>query len=256
MRTHCLTALVLVGLGGVLGGCASSFRYDPDDTTPPPAQRTPTTAPSNEGVASHGLLRQAFIDYPVRVYDYLRGQTPSKEALALEDSKLPDRRRMGVYALVDEPFGKRPPYTTRYGQIARFDSDPTVRASAIRALNRSRDGSASGLFVAALADESPAVRLEAAKALANVPNASAEASLLKVFRSATEELDVRIAAADALRQHRSLEVARALVNVLSDREFSLAWQARQSLRTLTGADERYDQAAWLRLITSPDVALG
>lgn len=261
MRTQRLTALIPLALWGLVSfalntGCASSFRYDTDDAPPAAAQLSPTTAPTNESTSHHGIFRQVFIDFPVRAYDYFRGETPSTEALALENSKLPDRRRQGINALSDRPFGRNAPYTTRYGQIARFDSDATVRASAIRALNRSRDGSATGLFVAALADESRNVRLEAAKALANVPDPSATSALLNLFRNANEDLDVRIAAADALRQYRSLEVARALVNVLADREFGLAWQARQSLRTMTGADEFYNQSAWLTRITSPDQSLG
>ena len=66
-------------------------------------------------------------------------------------------------------------------------------------------------------------------------------------RAATsdEAKDVRIAAADALRLHKTLDVARALMSVLNDREFGAAWQARQSLILMTGRDFRYDESAWL-----------
>ena len=246
--------MVALGLAvaPLLGGCASSFRYDADDSAPPVAQLQPTTVPSGEVAdtsTTTGVLHKIFVDFPVRLYDYAAGRTPTADVAAVEDSKLPDRRRVGINKLVSRDFGKAPPYTTRYGQIAQFDSDPSVRATAIRALNRSRDGSATGKFIDALADESPSVRLEAAKALSNVPNEASIPALLKLFNNANEGIDVRIAAADALRQYRSLEIARALVNVLSDRDFGLAWQARQSLRTITGDDKRYDQSAWLRLLT-------
>ncbi|MGN6504012.1 MAG: HEAT repeat domain-containing protein, partial [Tepidisphaeraceae bacterium] len=140
--------------------------------------------------------------------------------------------------------------------IAEFDDNALVRATAIRALNRSRDAQASGVFVAALDDDSPLVRLEAAKALSNIPNPNSAPPLLKVFTNPNENLDVRIAAADALRNCKSLEVARALVNVLNDRDFALSWQSRQSLRAMTGGDMHYDQTAWLDYITGPQNPLG
>ena len=236
-------------------GCASSFRYDTDAAAPPAAQLTPTTTPSNDGVQFTGVgssLRAVFFEYPSRFIDLFRRDTPSASAAALEDSKSADRRRTAINALADRRFGKTQPYTTRYAQMAQFDNDASVRATAIRALNRSRDGTATGVFISGLSDESPAVRLEAAKALSNVPDPSASPALLKLFQNTAEPLDNRIAAADALRQYRSLENARALVNVLNDRDFALSWQARQSLRTITGEDKRYDQPAWLDVLTGPN----
>ena len=240
-------------------GCASSFRYDPDDAAPPPARLTPTTEPSREGAQFNSVgssFQSVFIEYPSRFVDLFRRDTPSASAVALEDPKLADRRRTAIVALADRRFGKAPPYTTRYAQMAQFDNDPSGRATAIRALNRSRDGTAVGVFIGGLADESPAVRLEAAKALSNIPDAAAAPALLKLFQNPAEPLDNRVAAADALRQYRSLENARALVNVLADRDFALSWQARQSLRTMTGEDKRYDQSAWLSVLTGPNGLAG
>jgi HEAT repeat protein len=57
--------------------------------------------------------------------------------------------------------------------------------------------------------------------------------------------DVRIAAADALRCYRTDEVAHALIDVLDDADFAVAWQARQSLRLMTAYDFHYDERAWL-----------
>ena len=56
-----------------------------------------------------------------------------------------------------------------YRTTAQFDADGLVRATAVRALNRVRDASSGAIFVAALGDGDPQVRLEAAKALANMP---------------------------------------------------------------------------------------
>src|SRR5690606_20332463 len=127
---------------------------------------------------------------------------------------------------------------------------PLVRATALRALNRSRDASASEVFVAALSDVDPGVRLEAAKALVNLPTEAASAKLLELARNPREDLDVRIAAIDALRHYKTVEVGRTLAAMLLERHFALAWQARRSLVDLTGTDLRYDEGAWLQYITS------
>ena len=53
-----------------------------------------------------------------------------------------------------------------------------------------------------------------------------------------EPRDVRIAAADALKHYRSIDVGRALVDTLDSRDFGVAWQSRRSLIRLTGRDLR------------------
>ena len=58
------------------------------------------------------------------------------------------------------------------------------------------------------------------------------------------------------RQVELLEVARALVNTLGSRDFGVAWQSRQTLRSLTGRDLRYDEAAWLAYLTGPEKPFG
>ena len=66
----------------------------------------------------------------------------------------------------------------------------------------------------------------------------------------TRPKDVRIAAADALRNYRNLDSARTLVNLLNERDFGIAWQSHRSLVLLTRRDLRYDQAAWLQFLSS------
>src|SRR5437588_728587 len=85
-----------------------------------------------------------------RLGDTARGRTPRNAAVKMEDQYFPDERREGINELVKRDFGKREPYTKRYDQIAKFDDDWLVRATAIRALNRARDRSAGPTFIAAL----------------------------------------------------------------------------------------------------------
>jgi hypothetical protein len=191
------------------------------------------------------------------ISDRLAGRTPSTAALKMEDQYFPDERRIGINRLSTYPFGRQLPYTHRYEQIAQSDPDWLVRATAIRALNRSRWHHATPLFIVALDDANDHVRLEAAKALANVPDDNAVPSLLKLVNDGTENRDVRIAAADALQHYKTVEVARTLASQLGDREFGLAWQSHQSLIRMTGRDDLpCDESAWLNYITGPGKPLG
>jgi hypothetical protein len=182
-------------------------------------------------------------------FDFISGKTPLKAAQKMENPNSPDARWQGMTWLVSHDFGRRPPYTTRYQQIAQNDPDWLVRAMAVRALNRSRDKTATLIFIRALDDSATQVRLEAAKALANVPDDKARPPLLKIINNPGDDRDVRIAAADALKHYKTMEVARVLVNQLQERNYGVAWQSRHSLEKLTGKDLKYDEAAWLAFLT-------
>lgn len=187
--------------------------------------------------------------------DRVTGETAGKYARLMESAN-PDSRRNGITWLAEKPFGERPPYTTRYAQIAQHDPDYLVRATAIRALNRSRDKTATPVFIKALSDPNEQVRLEAAKALNRVPDPAAADALLALLRKPDESKDVRIAAADALKYYKSLEVARGLASMLGERDFGIAWQSHRSLRDMTGKDLKYDEGAWLTFLTGPEKPLG
>lgn len=178
------------------------------------------------------------------LHDVATGHTFLVEARKLYESN-PDHRRAGIIYLSDRDPGRHDPYLKQYDIMARGDGDPAVRAMAIRALNRSRDKRAIPVFIRALDEKTELVRLEGAKGLANNPDPSAVATLIRHLDVADENVDVRIACADALRLYRTAEVAQALVRALRDRNFGIAWQARKSLQLMTGKDFRYDTAAWL-----------
>jgi len=199
----------------------------------------------------------AVLAVPARQIRIAGGDTPAKAVRMTIDTTSPDTRRQGVYKLVEYDFAHRPPYTTRYEQMAKDDPDPTVRAAAIRASSRARDRHATPVFTAAFADskESDLVRLEAAKGLANLPDPAAVPTLLKVIANPDDNRDVRVAATDALKYYRSLEVGRALGNCIADRDFAVAWQARRSLVYLTHKDFQMDRGAWLGYIAGPEKPL-
>jgi hypothetical protein len=186
---------------------------------------------------------------------YFKGDTPARYARMMEDAQRPDSRRLGISKLIQQKFAQRAPYTTRYQQIFETDDDPLVRAMALRALSVSRDTSASKLYVKALADSEMLVRLEGAKALTNMPDDAAIDALLKVLNAVQEDQDVRIAAAAALQHYQRRDVARALAALLDQRAFGLSYEARHSLRKITGVDYGYDNAAWLEYINDPSKPL-
>ncbi|HXE55196.1 MAG TPA: HEAT repeat domain-containing protein [Tepidisphaeraceae bacterium] len=196
------------------------------------------------------------IAIPVSAMKMAEGDTAGKAARMTLDKQSADNRRQGVTKLVDYGFAKRPPYTTHYEQMAETDSDPTVRAAALRACNRARDRKATPVFITALGDKSPLVQLEAAKGLANLPDPNAADALLRVISNPESDRDVRIAAVDAIRYYRRLDVARALSNLLADHDFSVAWQARRSLVFLTRQDFGYNEGAWLGFLAGPEKPLG
>jgi HEAT repeats len=182
--------------------------------------------------------------------DLIKGRPHLDAAKGMMDPNSADARRRGIVHLSNKDWGRQDPYLKRYEQIARDDPNPSVRAMAIRALNRGRDKRAIPLFLSALADRNELIRLEAAKALANVPDPSAVTPLIRHMESADENLDVRIACADALRNYHTSQVAQALVRALRDRNFGVSWQARRSLQLMTGQDYRYDTVAWLNYLTN------
>ncbi len=189
-------------------------------------------------------VREVMVSMPHRVYQSMRGQTSLAAARSMEDSASAENRRIGVLKLTEFPYARTGDYVKRYEQIYDHDDDALVRAAALRALNRSRDIGAVDRFIAGLGDTDAFVRLEAAKGLANVPSEKAVRSLIGHLET-DDNKDVRIAVADALRTQHTLEVARALINVLQDREFGVAWQARRSLVIMTGRDLNFDESQWL-----------
>ena len=209
--------------------------------------------------AGMGLFRgigYVLIGLPQQMLAFSGGDNPARSRVFMEDRQSPDKRRRGINGLLRWDFAQRNPYVRRYGQIAKADTDPLVRSVALRALNRSRDPGARPQFVEALSDPSVLVRLEGVKALVNLPDPAAVEPLIRLVSNIEEDRDVRIAAAEALKHYKSIEVARALIPRLNERDFGVSWQARRSLRRITGKDFFYNEAAWLEYAAGPDNPFG
>ena len=216
-----------------------------------PEEQRPTKGWSNPLRMVIGAIAEGIS----QIHDLATGHTFLSEAKKLYESNA-DHRRAGIIYLSDRSPGRNDPYLRQYNIMARTDPDPMVRSMAVRALNRARDKRAVPVFVAALEERNEAVRLEGAKALANNPDPSAITPLIRHLDNGEENVDVRVACADALRLYRTPEVAQALVRALRERNFGIAWQARQSLQLMTGKDFRYDTAAWLTHLSGTNKPFG
>lgn len=266
----------LTGAGGILlivplsflicGGCGS--RIDKEESRPwtaprwQEAQRQNTerfksedqrSATGNFLMGPLQKVRDVAWDQIVRLYNFFTGDTPFDAAKNMLDPSYPDRRRQAIMYLSKFQYGRQDPYVKYYAEMARTDLDYTVRAMAIRALNRCRTNNVTTIYLSALDDRNELVRMEGAKALANIAEPLAVQSLLKRLEDPEENMDVRIAAADALRCYQTGEVAQALVRALRDPQFGVSWQARISLKLMTGQDYRYDQTAWLTYLAEKSV---
>jgi len=183
------------------------------------------------------------------LYKHFTGDNAERAARQMLDVDDPDHRRHGTLRLAEEAYARNGIHERDlWADLARHDKDYTVRAAGIRALNWSRDSNRGTIYINALSDGEPLVRVEAAKALANAPNAEAVQTLIVHLQRDVSD-DVRIACADALRCYKTEEVARTLITVLTDTNFGIAWQARQSLRLMTAHDFHYNQQAWLSYLS-------
>jgi hypothetical protein len=230
----------------------------------------PTTQPGDKFSDAMDFVEFVFWRLPKQLITYYMGETPGHYAQMMEDDQSADLRRKGVLRLVsDYDFARKEPYTKRYWQIAQGDPDPLVRVAAVRALNRSRQSSVTPIAIGYLDNPNPLLRLEAAKALANVPDEKAVPGLIKHIAPSmmvmgqfgrpepvAETRDVRVACADALRNYPDKDVAKALVDALNEKEFEVSWQARRSLILLTGHDYHYDQSQWREYFLKADKPFG
>jgi hypothetical protein len=267
MRFSCL---LLLAASGLIAGCASHVPTQQTVGLIPPGERAADLRDDRirmlgEDRAPAVELDEPFWELPflavgaatdyvivepsIHLYQNLSGDTAQAAAKLMYDNNSADNRRIGMYRLADYDYARKGvAERNTFADKATFDPDYTVRAAGIRILNRCRDQSHVQVFLDGLREERPLVRLEAVKALANVPDDQAVATLLD-FLQHDDSRDVRIASADALRCYKTDEVAHALISELSDYDFGVAWQARQSLRLMTAHDFQYSEAAWLNYLS-------
>lgn len=171
----------------------------------------------------------------------------------MRDPVFADERRTGIAGLQGRDELLDPKYQAELRKIATTDSNGMVRAQAARALNQARDVEAKPIFLSLLSDPEARVRLEAAKALRNLPDEGAIPRLVELANDPSQDRDVRIWCVFALSSYRRPDAARALVPMLGAKDYSVAYEARCSLRRMTGRDYHQEQGLWLKyLAANPD----
>ena len=172
-----------------------------------------------------------------------------------------DARAKGTMLLANGYFGGEPPYRALYLDRTG-DTDPNVRAAALRGLALHGQPEDVPVIIGLLDDENTRVRLEAARTLQRVHNSEAIDALIVHSRlpvlptpptptspgspglAGESEPIVRAEAASALGQYAEPRVVVPLISALDDRFLSVNEAARASLTTLTGEDFGLDRKAW------------
>jgi hypothetical protein len=251
-----LTALMLlVAAGGCAGKPPATATTRPSELNTTERERTwarMTERPTGYVGAAFTGMAWWFDD----TVDWVTGRGGDLGKQLVDVNASVDDRVEAINGLSERPWGQKAPYLAVYGVTAEnARNDPLLRATALRALNRAREPKFIPLYIQSLSDTNEWVRMEACKALNRMPDVRAVPDLLKIVARPDESKDVRIAAAEALRHYKRIDAARGLVGLLGERDFSIVWQARESLRSITRRDFGFDAAAWLNYLTKPDQPL-
>jgi hypothetical protein len=124
------------------------------------------------------------------------------------------------------------------------EKSPIVRAAAVRTLAKVNDPKFFPNIAAALKDESPTVRFDAADAFELIIYQPAEGDLQRLALDDENE-DVRTAACQALKNYRSDDTYRTLLRCLEDESFTVREASHESLVAMTGVDNGRDPTKWV-----------
>lgn len=131
-------------------------------------------------------------------------------------------------------------------QLARqiqIESDPLVRAAVVRTIAKFRTPIAQQVIEAGLADNDAVVRMTCCRALGERAETTSVARLAQSLRT-DKDLDVRMAAAEALGKIKTPESMQALVVAIDDRDPAMQYVGVQSMKSVSGKDYGGDVAAW------------
>ncbi len=174
--------------------------------------------------------------------------SPGELVRQMFESPDADVRRSAIEKLVSKDWGRRKPYTEAYAALTA-DPAATVRSTAVRALGRCGDADQLKAVLAALNDREEMVRWDAAVALDSLIDEQAVKGLTE--RAALDgSVDVRAAAAKALRHYRRKDVLETLLGCLEDASFCVRYQAAKSLGELTGESAGLEADQWRTVLAA------
>lgn len=132
------------------------------------------------------------------------------------------------------------------------EKSPLARAAAARSLKEHDLPEGRQALRQATTDSSAMVRLEAARSLAKIAGPESIELLAQLAKN-DSDLDVRLAATQALAAMNSPECNPHLLECLLDRDVAVANAASMGLRANTGADLAADYDAWNQYLASGQI---
>ncbi|MFZ4575849.1 MAG: HEAT repeat domain-containing protein [Phycisphaerales bacterium] len=179
------------------------------------------------------------------IFETFSGPTPSEAAAWAIDPYDPNNRYRGTLLLAGAPFAGEPVYMALFRDNSD-DSDPGVRAAAVRAIAIHGQPEDAAILVERLKDSDIPVRVESARGLQRLYFPTAIDGLIETLDAEKEpEYEVRLEAALALGQYAENRVVEQLITALADPNLAVNRNTLWSLRALTGQDFGYNQKAWL-----------
>jgi len=180
---------------------------------------------------------------------------PSKQKRLLENlgSSDPDLRREAILILRDSKAENSKATSEILAILARGDSSEQVRAEAVKTIAlREPDETAMKVFKETAKDSAKLVRGESVLAVAQRNNPESMEILLDRLANDPDP-EIRSEAAAGLHAYRDRKVFRVLLTGMQDSHFSVSYQCKQSLETLTGQKFAYNIRLWQDWITNtPD----
>ena len=196
------------------------------------------------GCNSQQSIEEKYKAVMMRLY----GPSPKQLVKDMFESPDADVRRNAIERLSQYDWARRGAYVKAYAMLTE-DPDPTVRSAAVRALGRCGDVHYADKVIERLTDISAIVRQDAAVVLGSLIVPSAIKPLMQ--RSLGDDsVDVRIAAVRALGSYPTRDVLNTLIKCLDDEDFSVRFEAAESLRRLTGRNIGIDVDRWREVISS------
>ncbi|UCG32945.1 MAG: HEAT repeat domain-containing protein [Phycisphaerales bacterium] len=226
--------------------------------------RSPGTRVALRSIPLLGLFQAlaCTADRPVGPFGTRDSDTRTNRQLTVAlDSDQPDERRKALLSLIYEPAARSPEAYQALDLIARTDQNDAVRRAAIAVLAQYEDDRPAETLLRLLHAEdhrttvrpvNDAIRWDAVTALGGLAERGVipAARWPEVVRTLTTLLydsadhHVQVSAARALRHFFCRESITALAGALSARDFGVAYEARASLRYMTGLQEDMGSAAW------------
>ncbi len=134
-------------------------------------------------------------------------------------------------------------YTDQLARQIQIEPDPLVRQAIVRAAGEFRTPLAYQMLEAGLSDESEAVRIAGCQAIGARAETRSVAALAKVLRE-DQEIDVRLAAVEALGNIKDPSAMAAVAVALDDRNPALQFVGVKSMKSITGKNYGGDVEAW------------